>query len=177
MEQKGRTRRWRASRRGKQAIIGTRIQFAAGENALDAAGKRSLDQMVKLIQGHEQIFVVKGHASLDDMPIGAGIKADPKALAAFRMELSMRRAQLVSDYLISAGVDARVLRVQGCSTFEPVTKQAYSEQKNSQNRRVEVESSDNTLSDVQDSARTTNVLPPGLRTESADAPTDTVDRR
>ena len=164
-------------RRGKQAIIGTRIQFDAGKNTLDGPAKNSLGQMVKLIQGHEQLFIVKGHASLDDFPDGGGLKTEAKALAEFRMTLSMKRAQLVADYLSGAGVEPRVLRVQGCSTFEPVSKRAYTEEKNAHNRRVEVESSDNTLTEVQDSAKTTNVMPPGLKTESAATSTDTVDHR
>lgn len=164
-------------RPGKQAIIGARVLFQSGQSELSAEGKTSLAEVVKLIQGHRQIFIVKGHASQDETTGTPSEKSDPKAQLAGRMNLSMRRAQIVADFLIAAGVDPEVLRVQGCSTFEPIVQRAYSSDLNIKNRRVEIEGSDNAVSERQDASTTTHQLPPGIKIESAVTPTDTIDHR
>lgn len=150
-----------AIRNGTQVIIGTRVRFAAGKHELSSDGKIALKEIAKLIQGHRNICVVKGHASLDDFASGNNLeKEDAKLLAQDRMNLSVRRAQVVADYLTSVGVDPEVIRVQGCSTFEPLEQRAYSEDQNIKNRRVEVESSDSTVGDRQENVKTTSVMPP-----------------
>lgn len=171
----GTDRETQSIRPGKHAIMGTRVQFQAGKTDLSLEGKHSLDDIVKLIQGHRQIFVVKGHASLDDFIDAGGAKADPKQLAQDRMNLSVRRAQVVADYLTAMGVDPEVMRVQGCSTFEPIVQRAYSDNLNVNNRRVEVESSDSPVSERQEGAKTSTVLPPGLKIESAATSVEPVD--
>ena len=85
---------------------------------------------------------MKGHASLDDFPDGGTAEA--------KMDLSLRRAQAASDYLRSIGVDAALLRVQGCSTFEPVVRRQYSPEALVANRRVEVETTATLVEDFQD---------------------------
>jgi outer membrane protein OmpA-like peptidoglycan-associated protein len=85
---------------------------------------------------------VKGHASADDYPDGTDESK--------KMNLSLRRAQAAADYLIAKGVDRETVRVQGCSTFEPVVQRAYTGDLRSQNRRVEVESTGLLVKDLQD---------------------------
>jgi outer membrane protein OmpA-like peptidoglycan-associated protein len=51
------------------------------------------------------------------------------------------------------GVSPDILRVQGCSTFEPVAQRAYTTSSVGQNRRVEVESTATLVSDRQDKPR------------------------
>lgn len=164
-------------RPGKQAIIGARVQFQSGKTEISEDGKRAIAEIAKLIQGHRQIFIVKGHASQDESIETPGEKADATALAQSRMKLSMQRAQLVADDLIAAGVNPEVLRVQGCSTFEPVVQRAYSNDMNVKNRRVEIEGSDSPVSDRQDTAKTTHQLSPGLKIESVATPLETIDHR
>lgn len=129
-------------RPGSQAIVGGRLMFDAGSASILPSVKQSLDQIVTQIRGHRNIVLVKGHTSLDDF-------AD-SATAQQRMNLSLRRAQAVADYLTTAGVEPDVLRVMGCSTFEPVRQRAYSPDARSENRRVEVESTPTLVSDLQD---------------------------
>ena len=76
-------------------------------------------------------MLVKGHTVSDDLPDGAS----PQDL----MNLSLRRAQAAADYLTAHGVDPAILRVQGCSTFEPLVQHAYSPEARAANRRVEIE--------------------------------------
>jgi outer membrane protein OmpA-like peptidoglycan-associated protein len=66
------------------------------------------------------------------------------------MDLSLKRAQHVSDYLISKGVSADILRVQGCSTFEPVVQRAYTPEGRASNRRVEIEATATLVETMQD---------------------------
>ena len=158
-------------RPGKHAIIGTRILFETGKDGLssDPGTTSKLDEIVRVIKGHRQIFLVKGHTSQDDFPEAASAEQ--------KMNLSVRRAQRVADYLTSHGVEPDILRVQGCSTFEPVVSRAYSEDARVQNRRVEVEGTDSPVSERQDAPKTTRVPPPDLRENTASTPTETIDHR
>lgn len=129
-------------RPGQQAIVGGRLMFEINSAAISPQLKPVLDQIVQQIRGHRNIVLVKGHTSLDDF----SDVATPQQ----RMNLSLRRAQAVADYLVSAGVEPDVLRVVGCSTFEPVRQRAYSAETRAENRRVEVESTPTLVSDLQD---------------------------
>ncbi|HWB54267.1 MAG TPA: OmpA family protein [Tepidisphaeraceae bacterium] len=135
-----------AVRPGQQAIVGGRLMFDPGVSTLSHTVKQELDQIVTQIKGHRNIVLVKGHTSLDDLP--------DSATAQQRMDLSLRRAQAVADYLTAAGVEPDVIRVVGCSTFEPVRERVYSENARAINRRVEVESTPTLVTDLQDPPKT-----------------------
>jgi outer membrane protein OmpA-like peptidoglycan-associated protein len=159
-------------RPGKHAIVGTRILFAANGADLPADSSHDLDEIVRVIQGHRQIFLVKGHTSVDDLPEGA--------TAEQKMSLSVKRAQVVADYLTGHGVEPEILRVQGCSTFEPVVQRAYTEERRRDNRRVEVEGTDNPVVELQDAPKTTAELTPDFKakvdTSTADVPVGPIER-
>ena len=118
-------------REGKHSITGARLLFDQKDATINAEARNGLDQIAEHIRGHYNIVLVKGHASADDLPDTATPQQE--------MELSLRRAQAAADYLVSKGVDPQVLRVQGCSTFEPVNEHAYTPEARALNRRVEVE--------------------------------------
>jgi flagellar motor protein MotB len=128
-------------REGKQAIVGTRILFDIGQSNLSPEATQDLDQIVSLIKGHRKIVQVKGNTSLDDFP--------ESAAAQDRMNLSVRRAQAAADYLTAHGVEPDVLRVQGCSTFEPIIQRVYNTDARLVNRRVEIESTDTLVGERQ----------------------------
>jgi outer membrane protein OmpA-like peptidoglycan-associated protein len=132
-------------RQGKQATAGGRLLFARGEATLTAEAKAELDQDVNYLRGHRNLTLVKGHTGADDLP--------ESATAQQKMELSIRRAQAVADYLISKGVEPEILRVQGCSTFEPVKERAYTPDAKAMNRRAEVEATSTIVTDMQDPPR------------------------
>jgi outer membrane protein OmpA-like peptidoglycan-associated protein len=94
------------------------------------------------------VVLVKGHTSLDDF--------GDAATAAQKMDLSLRRAQAAADYLTSHGVSPDILRVQGCSTFEPVIQREYSPASQVMNRRVEVEVTPTLVADLQQTAPSTS---------------------
>lgn len=117
---------------GPQATIGGRVMFARGQSRIDDDMRRQLDEIASTIIGHRQVILVKGHASLDDLPS----TASPQQF----QDLSLRRAQAVYDYLVYKGVSPDTLRVYGGSTFEPVVDRTAGNDGYAQNRRVEVES-------------------------------------
>jgi outer membrane protein OmpA-like peptidoglycan-associated protein len=129
-------------RSGRESAVGGRLLFDAGSADLTRETDGALDQIARQIRGHRNIVMVKGHASLDDF-------AD-SASPAQRMDLSLRRAQAVADYLVSKGVSPDIVRVQGCSTFEPVAQRAYSSTGQVTNRRVEVEVTATLVHELQD---------------------------
>jgi outer membrane protein OmpA-like peptidoglycan-associated protein len=129
-------------RPGKQATVGSRLLFSKGDAKLNREALGLLDQIVTEIRGHRNIVLVKGHTSLDDFP--------EFTAAEQKMDLSLRRAQAVADYLTSKNVSPDIIRVQGCSTFEPVLQRTYTPDAQSLNRRVEVEATATLVEQLQD---------------------------
>ena len=130
-----------AIRPGKQAVVGGRLVFDKGEANLTPGILHMLNEIADQIRGHRNIFLVKGHTSLDDF--------DDTATPQQKMDLSLRRAQAVADYLTAQKVDPEILRVQGCSTFEPVVQRDYELNAQTLNRRVEVESTPTLVTELQ----------------------------
>jgi outer membrane protein OmpA-like peptidoglycan-associated protein len=139
-------------RPGKVSVEGGKMTFVAGSAALSPELKATLDQVANLIRGHRQIILVKGHGSSDDLP--------EAATAEQRMDLSLRRAQAAADYLISKRVEPDTLRVQGCSTIEPVTRGNPSPEAQATNRRVEIETTASLVGDRQDAPKSAPALQP-----------------
>ncbi len=147
-------------RKGQQSVVGGRVQFAAGDATLSPANMAQLDEIAKQIRGHRNIVLVKGHASPDDFPDGT---------AQQRMGISLRRAQAAADYLIGKGVAPEMLRVLGCSTFEPVAQRAYNSAAQLNNRRVEVEATNTLIEEMQDqAAQSQKPITPGSVSQPAD---------
>jgi flagellar motor protein MotB len=128
-------------RPAKQATEGGKLLFDRGSDQLNDPTKRELDEIAEVVRGHRNIVMVKGHTSLDDLP--------DNSTAQDRMALSLRRAQAAADYLTQRGVDPQILRVQGCSTFEPLSLRQYTIDAQSFNRRVEVEATATLADDLQ----------------------------
>lgn len=140
-------------RMGKQATVGGRLIFDPASAALSAQTTRALDQIASEIRGHRNIVMIKGHTALDDMP--------ETASAEDKMDLSLRRAQAAADYLMAKGVSPDIIRVQGCSTFEPVLQRAYTSIAQAANRRVEVEATATLVEQLQDSRPPAGSTAPG----------------
>lgn len=148
-------------RPGKQSTVGGRVLFERGSAELSNEAKRDLDQIIELIRGHKNIMLIKGHTSLDDLGDN-DTAGDPQT----RLDLSIRRAKAAADYLVSKGVEPQILRVLGCSTFEPVKQRAYTPEDKQLNRRVEVESTTTLVPELQDrpsAAANTNPATPTAR--------------
>jgi len=129
-------------RQGAQATVGGRLLFDRGSAELLPASKKAIDQIAAQIRGHRNIVLVKGHTAQDDYAENTSAEA--------LMDLSLRRAKGVADYLIHSGVEPEILRVQGCSTFEPIAQRAYSTAAQANNRRVEVDATAKLVEELQD---------------------------
>jgi outer membrane protein OmpA-like peptidoglycan-associated protein len=153
-------------RKGKQASIGGHLLFDAGRAELTRETTAQIDQIAQLIRGHRQIALVKGHTSLDDL----SDSATPQQ----KLDLSFRRAKAVADYLMAKGVEPDILRVQGCSTFEPVIQRTYGPDAQTTNRRVEVEVTATLVEEFQDrsAARQTMTEPPNVPSAARVLPTE-----
>jgi outer membrane protein OmpA-like peptidoglycan-associated protein len=132
-------------REGERAGIGGRVNFEPGADTLTDDQRRTLDQIAAKIRGYRNVVLVKGHTSPDDLPALAGsdgtLPPADEALA-LHLDLSLRRAVVVTEYLVAKGVAAESLRPQACAHFEPVKLRAYSAEDRYQNRRVEIEATD-----------------------------------
>ncbi len=129
-------------RPGREVTTGGRLLFPKGDATLTADLKHRLDQVAEKIRGIRLIVNIKGHAGRDDF--------GPGAQPSQTMALSLKRAQVVADYLTSKGIDPEVLRLQGCGTFEPVRTGDPSVNGQVLNRRVEVFTSDTRVEELQD---------------------------
>jgi len=132
---------------GKYATEGGKLTFPTGDATLSDNAKQALSDIAEVVRGHRNVILVKGHTSLDDFP------AD--ATADVKMHLSIQRAQAAADYLAGIGVNPALLRVEGCSTFEPVVQHEYTPEALQANRRVEVEATATLVEDLQDRGAST----------------------
>jgi flagellar motor protein MotB len=140
-------------RPANHATEGGKMLFDKNSADLSDETKTELSQLAEVIRGHRNIIMVKGHTSLDDLPDGA---TDQQ-----KMDLSLRRAQAAANFLVTRGVDPHLIRVQGCSTFEPLTERQYTVDSQLLNRRIEVEATNQIFDDSDqhpqpDSDATTN---------------------
>ena len=137
----------KAIRSSAQSVVGGRVAFGQGGATMTAADQKDLDQVAEQVRGHRNIVLVKGHTALDDL----GEDATP----AQKLNLSLQRAQAVADRLVSDGVSPDVLRVVGCSTYEPVVAGRYTPGAQADNRRVEVQVTPMLVTDTAAPAATT----------------------
>lgn len=83
-------------------------QFEAAQTKLSDASKKVLDELAAMLQKHPNVKLrIVGHASSD-------------GTAAFNQKLSVERAKVAADYLISAGVAADRLQTEGKGSSEPI---------------------------------------------------------
>ena len=127
---------------GPQTTVGGRLLFERGSAEFTPNTLARLDSIAVAVRGIRIVTLVKGHASRDDF--------GEAATEAKNLELSVRRARAVADYLVSQGVSADILRVQGCSVFEPVSERAYTAAAQAENRRVEVQTTTTLVEELRD---------------------------
>jgi len=115
---------------GRFATEGGKLVFNRGDATLSADAKGALAEIADIVRGHRNLIIIKGHTSLDDYVNGTQEQ---------NLDLSIRRAEAAAKYMESLGVDPSLIRIQGCSTYEPVVEGQYGPNADAANRRVEVE--------------------------------------
>ena len=85
-------------------------QFEAAQTKLSDASKAVLDELAAMLQKHPNVkLLIVGHASSDGTD-------------AFNKKLSVQRAKVAADYLISVGIAADRLQTEGRGSSEPIDK-------------------------------------------------------
>jgi OOP family OmpA-OmpF porin len=110
-----------------QLVIPEAALFAFDKAELTDEGKKNIDERIQELEpeiatAFEGIII--GHT-------------DSTGSADYNLGLSMRRAQAVSDYLVSTGVDADILREVGRGEEDPIASNDTKEGR-AQNRRVQI---------------------------------------
>jgi chemotaxis protein MotB len=126
-------------REGKAIVTGGAITFNVGQTDLDAASVATLREIAAKVMGKNNVLMVKGHASADE----SSLRPDDVN----GMNLSYRRAVAVADELVKLGINRGVLRPVACGNFEPLKTGVYDAAGLRQNRRAEVFTTDNTISE------------------------------
>ncbi len=115
-----------------QQAVTSKVTYAADaffdfdKSVLKPAGRASLDDLVAKIQGvNVETIISTGHT-------------DSIGTDAYNQRLSLRRANAVKAYLVSKGVPADRIVVEGKGEKQPVASNATREGR-AKNRRVEIE--------------------------------------
>ncbi|MCL2647966.1 MAG: OmpA family protein [Phycisphaerales bacterium] len=126
-------------RPAKTIVTGGQLSFDLGQSTLNAESKNTLEQIAKRLKGLNNVLMVKGHVSNDEI---STLVDDPNGMA-----LSYRRAIVVCDELVRLGINRNVLRPVGCGPFEPLQTGVYNDEGHRLNRRAEVLTTDNSASE------------------------------
>lgn len=92
----------------QQVTLSADASFAFDQADLSAAGRNNLDHLaIRIRHEHPQHIAVTGHS-------------DRLGSRAHNLDLSLRRAEAVRDYLAAAGVPAESMQVRGVGAGEPL---------------------------------------------------------
>jgi outer membrane protein OmpA-like peptidoglycan-associated protein len=111
--------------RGLVITLSGAVLFPSGEAALLPAAMASLDNVVTALKSTpDRNITIEGHT-------------DSVGTHAFNMDLSLRRAQSVRDYLVSRGLPSEIVRAQGVGPDRPIATNSTPDGR-ANNRRVEI---------------------------------------
>jgi outer membrane protein OmpA-like peptidoglycan-associated protein len=104
------------------------ILFARGSATLTTANAEIAGQLADQLIGHPEITLaaVVGHASRDDAKTEIA-----------RLDLSVRRAQVVADHMVARGVARDRLVIEGYGSTQPIDKRNTRIARD-KNRRIDV---------------------------------------
>jgi len=117
-------------RDGLEVVVGGRITFDRFSATLQPEARDLLAKTAERIRGYNTKILVRGHATREPLP------AD--SLYEDARDLSYARARAAAQLLIENGVRPIRLALVAVGDAEPLVRQAYTEERRSLNRRVEV---------------------------------------
>ena len=110
--------------RGMVITLSGEVLFKTGKWDLKAGAMAKLDQIAEALRGKEQPIVVLGYTD------NVGTREN-------NMDLSMKRASAVRDYLATRGIPSDLLSAQGKGPDDPVSDNSSVDGR-AANRRVEI---------------------------------------
>jgi outer membrane protein OmpA-like peptidoglycan-associated protein len=111
--------------RGMVITLSGAVLFASNQSDLLPAAMAALDNVVTALKSApDRNIVVEGHT-------------DSQGQRAYNMDLSLRRAQSVRDYIVSHGIPSEIIRATGLGPDRPIADNATPEGR-ANNRRVEI---------------------------------------
>jgi len=117
-------------RDGLEVVVGGRITFGRFSATLQPEARDLLAKTAERIRGYNTKILVRGHATREPLP--------PDSLYEDTRDLSYARARAAAQILIENGVRPVRLALVAVGDAEPLVRQAYTEERRSLNRRVEV---------------------------------------
>lgn len=117
---------WEQGLVGDRVTLGTDILFAAGKADLTTAGKGALDKIASDLKSTYGSLPVRVYGYTDTDPI-----RKTKNLWQDNLDLSANRAMAVTRYLVSKGIDAKLIETVAMGEHHP-------EGGKTQSRRVEI---------------------------------------
>jgi outer membrane protein OmpA-like peptidoglycan-associated protein len=111
--------------RGMVITLSGAVLFPSGQAALLPAAMSSLDNVVTALKSTpDRNITVEGHT-------------DSVGTHTFNVDLSLRRAQSVRDYLVSQGLPSEIVKAQGLGPDRPIASNGTPDGR-ANNRRVEI---------------------------------------
>jgi chemotaxis protein MotB len=135
----GRVRKVTDVRDGIEIVVGGRISFDRFSAMLKPLAEERIAGVAELIRGKNTKIIVRGHATAEPLPEDSVYESP--------LELSFMRAQAVADALERNGVRPARMRLEAVGDREPINRQAYTEERQAVNRRVEIIVTESLLED------------------------------
>ena len=105
--------------------VAMNVLFKTGSHVVNPQSQRELDEWARFLMGDRGLLIeLNGHT-------------DNLGSAEYNIDLSQRRANSVSIYLVGKGVDPQRIQVKGYGSTEPVSANSTKEGRR-KNRRVEI---------------------------------------
>ncbi len=117
-------------RDGLEVVVGGRISFSRFSATLKPEARDLLGQTAERLRGYNTKILVRGHATREPLP--------PDSLYEDDRDLSYARARAAARVLVEHGVRPERLLLVAVGDNEPLVRQAYTEERRSLNRRVEI---------------------------------------
>ena len=115
-------------------VVNSDLLFRSGSWTISPRGKQVMAQLAsKLAQHQQQMLLVNAYS--DNVPIGPQLKREG---VTSNVELSQKRADAVMHYLVSQGVNSKMVSAHGYGAEKPVASNATAKGR-AKNRRVELE--------------------------------------
>ncbi|HNQ22320.1 MAG TPA: flagellar motor protein MotB [Phycisphaerae bacterium] len=125
-------RKWRVTnvRNGIQVVVGGRITFDRFSATLKSEAQELIAGAADILRGYNTRVLIRGHATREALPTDS-IYTDAT-------DLSFARARAVAAELVRHGVREERLVLIAVGDHEPLVRQAYTEERRAENRRVEI---------------------------------------